>query len=134
MAEAVGPSASLPGIDPRLAEAVARRGIRELTEIQRLAQPLLEGRSDALLLSPTGTGKTEAALLPLLSQRLAAPTPPIALLYVTPLRALNRDLEHRLVALVEEVGLRAAVRHGDTPPAHRLRQSRHPPDLLLTTP
>ncbi|MGP8078574.1 MAG: DEAD/DEAH box helicase [Thermoplasmata archaeon] len=125
---------SLPGIDPRLAAAVARRGIRELTEIQRLAIPLLAGDSDALLLSPTGTGKTEAALLPLLTRRLADPSPPISLLYVTPLRALNRDLEHRLVSLVQEVGLSAAVRHGDTPPSARASQSRHPPDLLLTTP
>jgi ATP-dependent helicase Lhr and Lhr-like helicase len=125
---------ALPGIDPRLSEAVGRRGIRELTEIQRLALPVLETDSDALLLSPTGTGKTEAALLPLLSRRLADPSPPISILYVTPLRALNRDLEHRLVALVEEVGLHAAVRHGDTTSSARLAQSRHPPDLLLTTP
>ncbi len=128
------PEPVLPGLDPRLSEAAARRGIREPTEIQQLALPVLESEADALLLSPTGTGKTEAALLPLLSRRLSFPSPPISLLYVTPLRALNRDLEHRLVALVREVGLTAAVRHGDTPSAARLAQSRHPPDLLLTTP
>lgn len=127
-------ASTFPGIDPRLAAAVGRRGIRELTEIQRLALPLLAGDSDALLISPTGTGKTEAALLPLLSRRLAEPTPPISILYVTPLRALNRDLEHRLVSLVTEVGLSAAVRHGDTSAKARASQSRHPPDLLLTTP
>jgi len=121
-------------LDPRLVEAAARRGIEEPTEIQELALPVLESDSDALLISPTGTGKTEAALLPLLSRRLADPSPAISLLYVTPLRALNRDLEHRLVALVREVGLTAAVRHGDTTSSARLAQSRHPPDLLLTTP
>ncbi|HXY46936.1 MAG TPA: DEAD/DEAH box helicase [Thermoplasmata archaeon] len=123
-----------PRIDPRLAEAAARRGITEPTEIQQLALPVLESDADALLISPTGTGKTEAALLPLLSRRLAAPSDPISILYVTPLRALNRDLEHRLVTMVREVGLTAAVRHGDTPSAARTAQSRHPPDLLLTTP
>ena len=123
-----------PGIDPRLVASVGRRGITELTEIQRLALPLLDTEADALLLSPTGTGKTEAALLPLLTRRLVDPVPPISLLYVTPLRALNRDLEHRLVSLVEEVGLTAAVRHGDTPTSARLAQSKRPPDLLLTTP
>ncbi len=129
------PSASVfERIHRRLAEAIGRRDIREPTEIQRLAIPLLEGEADALLLSPTGTGKTEAALLPLLSQRLSNPTPPISILYVTPLRALNRDLEHRLVSLAREVGLVAAVRHGDTPLAVRAAQSRRPPDLLLTTP
>jgi ATP-dependent helicase Lhr and Lhr-like helicase len=121
-------------LDPRLVEAVARRGIEEPTEIQQLAIPVLEKDTDALLISPTGTGKTEAALLPLLSRRLAESSPAISLLYVTPLRALNRDLEHRLVTLVREVGLTAAVRHGDTPSSARLAQSRHPPDLLVTTP
>jgi ATP-dependent Lhr-like helicase len=125
---------TLQGIDPRLAEAVSRRGIRVYTEIQRLALPVLDTESDALFLSPTGTGKTEAALLPLLSRRLADPSPPISILYVTPLRALNRDLEHRLVSLVRDVGLTAAVRHGDTTASARLAQSRAPPDLLLTTP
>jgi ATP-dependent Lhr-like helicase len=129
-----GPPSAFATLDPRLEKAIRERGLVEPTEIQRLAFPLLATDADALLLSPTGTGKTEAVLLPLLSRRLADPTPPISTLYVTPLRALNRDLEHRIVALVKEVGLTAAVRHGDTPTSARLSQSRRPPDLLLTTP
>jgi ATP-dependent Lhr-like helicase len=127
-------SVSLGRLHRRLLDAVVRKGWTEPTEIQELALPLLHTASDALLVSPTGTGKTEAALLPLLSRQLKDPSPPVSLLYVTPLRALNRDLENRLVGLVEEVGLTAAVRHGDTPAAQRLRQSKRPPDLLLTTP
>ncbi len=121
-------------LDRRLVEAAQRRGIEEPTEIQQLALPVLRSSADALLLSPTGTGKTEAALLPLLSRQLKDPSPPTSILYVTPLRALNRDLEHRIVGLAKDVGLVAAVRHGDTPSAQRLAQSRRPPDLLLTTP
>jgi len=121
-------------LDPRLGEAIRELGLLEPTEIQRLAFPVLDTPADALLLSPTGTGKTEAALLPVLSRRLSEPTPAISILYVTPLRALNRDLEQRIVALVKRVGLTAAVRHGDTPQSARLAQSRKPPDLLLTTP
>ncbi len=124
----------LPGIDERLVRAAAREGFREPTEIQRLAFPVLLGDDDALLLSPTGTGKTEAVLFPVLTRRVHDPSPATSVLYVTPLRALNRDLEHRLVALAKEVGLTAAVRHGDTPASARLAQSRRPPDLLLTTP
>ncbi len=123
-----------PGIDERLVRAAERRGFREPTEIQRLAFDGLRGDDDALLLSPTGTGKTEAALFPLLSRRLREGGEATSILYVTPLRALNRDLEHRLVALAGEVGLTAAVRHGDTSASARLSQSRRPPDLLLTTP
>ena len=129
-----GPPSVFTTLDPRLERVVRELGLAEPTEIQRLAFPLLATDADALLLSPTGTGKTEAVLLPLLSRRLTDPTPPISTLYVTPLRALNRDLEHRIVALVKEVGLTAAVRHGDTPTSARLAQSRRPPDLLLTTP
>ncbi|MCI4321191.1 MAG: DEAD/DEAH box helicase [Thermoplasmata archaeon] len=121
-------------LDPRLVAALARRGITEPTEIQQLAIRVLSGPDDALLVSPTGSGKTEAAVLPLLSERLARPRPPIGILYVTPLRALNRDLEQRLVSVAEEVGLTAAVRHGDTSASQRVRLSKHPPDLLLTTP
>jgi ATP-dependent Lhr-like helicase len=129
-----GETDPLERLDRRLVAAVRARGIGELTEIQRLAFPLLHGASDALLLSPTGTGKTEAAILPLLSRQLKDPSPPVSIVYVTPLRALNRDLAERLVALCGEVGLRAGIRHGDTPPGERLRQSKRPPDLLLTTP
>lgn len=128
------PDPWLGRLDRRLAAAMIARGFSSLTEVQRLAIPLLHGPSDALLISPTGTGKTEAAVLPILSRQLKDPSPPTSVLYVTPLRALNRDLEHRLVALVKEVGLTAGVRHGDTPAAERGRQSRRPPDLLVTTP
>ena len=129
-----GTATGFDSLDPRIAAAVRAKGLLEPTEIQRLAFPALATDADALLLSPTGTGKTEAVLLPLLSQRLSDPVPPISLLYVTPLRALNRDLEQRIVALVRDVGLTAAVRHGDTPASARLAQSRQPPDVLLTTP
>jgi ATP-dependent Lhr-like helicase len=122
------------GLDPRLAAVLAERGITVPTEIQSLALEALSGPDDALLVSPTGSGKTEAAILPLLSERLAHPTAPVAVLYVTPLRALNRDLEQRLVTLSAAVGLTAAVRHGDTSQSQRTRLSRRPPDVLLTTP
>ena len=125
---------TVPGIDPRLLRVAVEDGYREPTEIQRLALPVLLGGDDALLISPTGTGKTEAVLFPVLSRRRAEESPATSILYVTPLRALNRDLEHRLVAFAHAVGMSAAVRHGDTPASARLAQSRRPPDLLLTTP
>jgi ATP-dependent Lhr-like helicase len=128
-------SEAFPGVPSALLEHLRERGVTEPTEIQRLAFPILSGGpEDVLLVAPTGTGKTEAALLPLVAATLSPPSPPTSLLYVTPLRALNRDLEHRFRALAHAVGLTAAVRHGDTPAAERTRQSRAPPDLLLTTP
>ncbi|HEV2448918.1 MAG TPA: DEAD/DEAH box helicase [Thermoplasmata archaeon] len=129
------PARPWPEMAPALRAALASRGLDAPTEIQRLGFPILSRSSaDVLLIAPTGTGKTEAALVPLLDARLRDPGPPISILYVTPLRALNRDLEQRLVGLSRDVGLRAGVRHGDTPASERTRQVRQPPDLLLTTP
>ncbi|MCI4349795.1 MAG: DEAD/DEAH box helicase, partial [Thermoplasmata archaeon] len=122
-------------LEPRLQAYLEQQGLANPTEIQRLSLDLLLSTDhDALLVAPTGTGKTEAALLPLLSRRLVHPSAPTALLYITPLRALNRDLEQRLISLVAAAGLTAGVRHGDTSTRERLRQSGHPRDLLITTP
>ena len=98
-------------------------------------RPLLEGRS-ALIVAPTGMGKTEAALLPLVHRLLESPkgAQGFRLLYITPLRALNRDMLRRIEGLARHTGLRVGVRHGDTTTSERARQSRDPPPILITTP
>lgn len=104
------------------------------TEIQSLAWPVLRKGGNALLVAPTGTGKTEAAMVPILEDLTGANLPPIALLYVSPLRALNRDLEGRLFKMSQAAGLVARARHGDTPQSERTKMSKNPPDILITTP
>jgi ATP dependent helicase, Lhr family len=116
--------------------ALAERGFDEPTEPQRLAIPLvLEGRN-VLIVAPTGSGKTEAAILPVLSKflELGAAEPGIYILYITPLRALNRDLLDRLKWWGARLGISVDMRHGDTDEADRQRQSRNPPHMLITTP
>src|SRR5437763_128071 len=89
---------------------------------------------DLLVVAPTGSGKTEAALLPVLESLSGGPKSGVRAVYVTPLRALNRDMLGRVQRLVAPTGLTVAVRHGDTSSSERRKQAATPPDLLITTP
>ncbi len=132
------------GLHADLVALLRSQGWEGLTEAQTVAHGPLAAGKHVLLVAPTGHGKTEAALLPCLSrllferEALVAKKKPwpagFKLLYVTPLRALNRDLQRRLVSWSKALGISMGVRHGDTTRSERTKQSRSPPDLLITTP
>jgi ATP-dependent Lhr-like helicase len=126
-------------LGPEISGFLSDQGIKTPTPIQELAVPtILSDRSNALLLAPTGSGKTEAAVLPLLrllkEKEMKNGLYGIYILYVTPLRALNRDVFARLENLCQRLGLSVAVRHGDTTQYVRRQQTLNPPNLLITTP
>jgi len=98
-----------------------------------------QGR-DALLIAPTGGGKTLAGFLPSLielAERAPRNTPAgVHTLYISPLKALAVDIERNLATPIREMGLNivAESRTGDTGEARKQRQRLRPPDILLTTP
>lgn len=129
--------------DGHLAAAFASLGFSELTEIQRRASPAIHQKRDVLVVAPTGSGKTECAVVPIFERlgraragraRSAGAARTVGALYVTPLRALNRDVLRRVTAYAAAAGLSVEVRHGDTPQRLRRRIAERPPDVLITTP
>lgn len=115
---------------------IQKKGFETPTEPQTKLIPLILQGKDVLLISATATGKTEAAALPVLHQFLmeGGRQPGISILYITPLRALNRDILDRMTYWANRLDIRLSVRHGDTSQKERNYQRRSPPDMLITTP
>jgi ATP-dependent Lhr-like helicase len=115
-------------------------GFRRPTEVQERAIPHVLRGENVLLIAPTGTGKTEAAILPVFHRYLddresrGGTADGISILYITPLRALNRDLLERMQRWSEILRLSISVRHGDTSQYRRRKQALEPPEMLITTP
>jgi len=125
---------AVEGLDPRIQELIRERGWTSLTPIQEKALPAILEGANTLIMAPTGEGKTEAALLPVLSEIVRTGAEPVALLYITPMKALINDLYKRIEWWAARLGLRVARKHGDTSAAERNRRLREIPHILITTP
>ncbi|HEU5488662.1 MAG TPA: DEAD/DEAH box helicase, partial [Candidatus Nitrosotalea sp.] len=117
-----------------LEEKFRNLGFAHLTEIQQKAVPVIFQKIDSLVVAPTGSGKTETAVIPIFSRVAhSKKQDKIKVLYITPLRALNRDVFKRIIKYAENEGLRIEVRHGDTSQSMRRKINLAPPDILITT-
>lgn len=116
----------------------------EPTPAQRAAWPEIRAGHNALIVSPTGTGKTLAGFLAVLSELSALEAErklrrSIYAIYISPLRALSYDLEKNLRVPLEEIygkdpPIKVGLRSGDTSSYARRQQLTSPPHILLTTP
>jgi ATP-dependent Lhr-like helicase len=95
-----------------------------------------ERRASALLIAPTGAGKTLAGFLPTLDDLIKTPMEGLHTLYISPLKALAVDVARNLTMPIAEmgVGIKVETRTGDTPAHRRQRQRYDPPNILMTTP
>lgn len=124
-----------PMLDPRIIACIQERGFDEFSEVQEKAIPRVLAGDHLLLIAPTGTGKTESAMIPVFNQMLTtAGKGGFTTIYVTPLRSLNRDILRRMEWWCDRLGFTVGVRHGDTSQSERRKQTLSPPDLLVTTP
>ncbi|MFP3950615.1 MAG: DEAD/DEAH box helicase [Candidatus Bathyarchaeia archaeon] len=123
------------GLHPDIRRGLEILGIDRPTTPQDVAIPAILREEGILLVAPTASGKTEAAFLPVFHRFLEEGRKKgISIIYITPLRALNRDIFKRLVFWGEQLGIDIQVRHGDTSRRQRRSQSLNPPDILITTP
>ncbi|HZA71243.1 MAG TPA: DEAD/DEAH box helicase [Nitrososphaeraceae archaeon] len=129
-------------IDEQIVESFRREGFQNLTKIQKISYPVISRMQNCLLVAPTGSGKTEASMIPILSllenERARnshfVEDNAIFVLYITPLRALNNDVHRRIIDYAKRRNLDAQIRHGDTTRTAKLRMVKKPPHILITTP
>src|SRR5262245_39562768 len=106
------------------------------TPAQAKGWPVIASGKHTLIQAPTGSGKTLAAFLYAIDRLTPEPGAGLRVLYVSPLKALNYDVERNLRGPLAglQSSLRVAVRTGDTPQKERQAMLRDVPDILITTP
>ena len=109
-------------------------GWSNLNSIQEKAIPSILDGNDTLILAPTASGKTEAALIPIFSEIMNKQLEPVSVLYVAPLKALINDMHNRIESWGNYFGITAMKWHGDVGSSKRSKFIKNPTDFLSITP
>ena len=118
-----------------IGKCLEKLGYKKLTSLQKKAFDLIVKTSSSIIIvAPTGSGKTEAALFPIMYLIRKNKLEPVSAIYITPLRALNRDIVERIEKIGVCFNVSVALRHGDTPQSVRKAVLSNPPHILVTTP
>ena len=115
-------------------QALLDLGYKSLYEFQEKSLEYVQNEKNIVITAPTGSGKTEAFVLPVLEQALLSLNKrPLGFL-IYPTKSLARDQYKKLLPLCEKTGLSIAIYDGDTPQHERIKVLSDPPSIIITNP
>lgn len=122
-------------LDDGIKKWIWKQGWDNLRDIQESAIPtVLGGNKDLIIASPTASGKTEAAILPILSKAVSNKNKGVFALYLAPLKALINDQYRRFCDIADEIEVQITPWHGDISRSKKKKLITNPSGLLLITP
>ncbi|MEM0373211.1 MAG: DEAD/DEAH box helicase [Sulfolobaceae archaeon] len=121
-------------LDERIERLIREKNWQNLNEIQIEAIENILAGKNVIIVAPTGYGKTEAALLPILHKMLNSQISPVTVLYITPLKALINDLTYRISWWASKLGFLVNRKHAEVPQKEKNLRLRRIPHILVTTP
>ncbi|MCE7734397.1 MAG: DEAD/DEAH box helicase [Candidatus Heimdallarchaeota archaeon] len=127
------------GLDSRLVTKLVDKGIEKLYNYQQEAFNIIRNNHNLIITAPTGLGKTEAFLLPIIQsildyRKLDPVTRTIYAMFIYPTKALAADQFEKINDYTKGLGVTVAIYDGDTPQEARKQIYKSPPDILITNP